>query len=82
MIAAAAYALRSLRIGSPRLGYQLVLAGGALYVPVAVWHFIAHADGVDPELAHVLLTIANVTMLAGVIAALVRARDGPTRTSS
>lgn len=74
MIAAAIYALRTVPRDSSRVGYAVVLSGGALYVPVAVWHFIAHADHVDPELAHVLLALANGMLLAGVIAAIVIAR--------
>lgn len=79
MIAAAIHALRTLPRDSSRLGYVLVLAGGALYAAVGVWHFIAHAQGVDPELAHVLLALANATLLAGVVAAIALARLRPYR---
>ncbi len=79
MIAAAVYALRVVPRGSSSIGYAVVLAGGALYVPVAVWHFIAHAERVDPELAHVLLSLANGILLTGVIAAIVSARRQPPR---
>jgi hypothetical protein len=52
-------------------GFRLALAGAVLYVPVAVWHFIEHANGSDPELAHVLLLIADVAIFAGAILAIV-----------
>src|SRR5688500_14495265 len=41
-------------------GIRLSLAGALLYVPVAIWHFIEHANGADPEIAHVMLAIADV----------------------
>lgn len=59
-------------VGYP--GYVLTLAAGLLYMPVAVWHFIAHANGEDPELAHLLLGIAGVGMVTGAVLAAVLAR--------
>jgi hypothetical protein len=58
-------------------GYSLILASAALYVPVAVWHFIAHANRTDPELAHVLLAIGQVGMLAGALAVFLAASRRP-----
>jgi hypothetical protein len=46
-------------------GYRLALLGAVFYVPVAVWHFIEHANGSDPEVAHVLLALADVAILTG-----------------
>ncbi len=34
-------------------------------MPVAVWHFIEHADGNDPELAHALLALTQVAIVGG-----------------
>ena len=57
-------------------GIRITLLGAVLYVPVAIWHFAEHANGSDPELAHVLIAIAYIGMLAGaVIAALEARRD-------
>jgi hypothetical protein len=56
-------------------GFTLALAGAALYVPVAVWHFIEHANGSDPEVAHILLAISDLAIIAGAAWALF-ARDG------
>jgi hypothetical protein len=40
-------------------------------VPTSLWHFIEHANHNDPEIAHVLLAIWQVGMLAGVLTATV-----------
>jgi hypothetical protein len=61
-------------------GFIVVLAAAAVYLPVTVWHFAAHADGVDPSLAHVLLGIGDATILSGVawtVAAALRQRQRP-----
>jgi hypothetical protein len=50
-----------------------------LYIPVSVWHFIEHANRNDPELAHILLAIGGVAMLAGAVAATLLARRAPPR---
>jgi hypothetical protein len=46
--------------------FAVVLAASTVYFPVAVWHFVAHANDVDPELAHILLAICDATILSGV----------------
>jgi hypothetical protein len=48
-----------------RLDYTVVLTGAVGYAVVAVWHFIEHAGGRDPELPHILLLITNVVIFAG-----------------
>jgi uncharacterized membrane protein YhdT len=61
-------------------GFTVVLAASAIYLPVTVWHFIAHADGVDPSVAHVLLAIGDATILSGVawtVAAALSQRERP-----
>jgi hypothetical protein len=79
-VAVAAWTVaRPERIGG-HAGYVLTLAAGVFYVPVSVWHFIAHANGEDPGLAHVLLGLAMVGMVSGaVLAALLvrRVRRAP-----
>jgi hypothetical protein len=64
-------AVASVRMERPaaRPGYLLTLLSGGLYVPVAIWHFIEHANGSDPELAHVLLAVGGIGMVAGAVLA-------------
>jgi ribosomal protein S18 acetylase RimI-like enzyme len=50
-------------------GYLVTLLSGCLYAPVAIWHFVEHANGADPELAHVLLAVAGIGMVAGAVLA-------------
>jgi hypothetical protein len=69
-LAPAAIAAKRLRPGSTA-GLLLALAAGAIYVATSVWHFAAHASGVDPEAAHILLGVAKVGILAGVVWATV-----------
>ena len=49
------------------VGALTLVAAGALYAVVGIWHFIEHANGSDPEVAHVLLVLANAGMLVGAI---------------
>jgi hypothetical protein len=55
-------------------GFTVVLIASALYLPVTIWHFVAHANEVDPELAHVLLALGDAAIIGGaawtVVAAL------------
>lgn len=63
------------RIGGS--GTQLVLLSAVLYVPISIWHFVEHANGADPELAHVLLGITNLAMVVGAVVAWLNARRRP-----
>jgi hypothetical protein len=79
LVTAVATTLAVTRLG-PRarnLGYPIALLGCAVYIPAAIWHFIEHASGSDPELAHVLLTIGQVTIIAGAIVVLIASRRDP-----
>lgn len=67
----------AVRDGSGGFGFRLSLLSAAFYVPVATWHFIEHANRADPELAHVLLAIAYLGMLAGALIATIEARRSP-----
>jgi heme/copper-type cytochrome/quinol oxidase subunit 2 len=71
MLAVAAVAVRRSPSERRNRGYAVVLAGGSLYVPVAAWHFIEHANKNDPELAHVLLATGQVLLFVGALIALV-----------
>jgi hypothetical protein len=62
MLWAAALALTR---GSREGGFVAVAVGGLGYAAVAVWHFIEHANGRDPDLPHLLLLITNLVMFAG-----------------
>ena len=46
-------------------GFVAVFAASCLYVPVAVWHFLLHVDGRDPDLPHVLLAVAQFGIYLG-----------------
>lgn len=48
-------------------GLDTTLAAGTVYVLVSIWHFVAHASGSDPELAHVLLVVTKLGILGGVL---------------
>jgi hypothetical protein len=58
------------------LGYRVTLFSGLVYTPVAVWHFIEHANKNDPEIAHVLLALGQAGMLAGIVLVFVLSRRG------
>ncbi len=68
----------AIRAGVRNPGLTLALAGTVVYIPVAVWHFIEHANGTDPEVAHVLLGIADVVIIGGAIVASLARRQGAT----
>jgi hypothetical protein len=72
---AVAYAvLRDGESESARRGLILTVVSGALYVAVAIWHFAEHANGADPELAHVLLGLTQLGMVVGAGLATLAAR--------
>jgi hypothetical protein len=75
-LAVAAFAIAQRpRIAGYR-GYLTTLIAAGAYVPVSVWHFIEHANGNDPGLAHLLLALTQIAMIAGAVWAtlLVRGR--------
>ncbi len=51
--------------GQRHPGFAVVLAASAVYLPVTVWHFLAHANDVDPAVAHVLLGLGDAAIIAG-----------------
>lgn len=55
-------------------GYLITALGASAYIPIAVWHFIEHANGDDPAAAHALIGLAQAAMFAGVIVATVLER--------
>jgi hypothetical protein len=64
----------AIRNGIRSPGFRLSLIGAATYVPVAVWHFIEHANGNDPDVAHVLLGLSDVAIITGAIWATISMR--------
>jgi hypothetical protein len=72
----------AVRQGAAGLGYRLSLGGAAFYVPVAIWHFVEHANRSDFELPHILIALAYIATLIGVVAVTVPAiRQRPTAPS-
>ena len=74
VLAVLAVSAVGVRAGIGGLGFRLALASSVGYVPVSVWHFIEHANGADPELAHVLLAITNLGMVIGAAIVTLAAR--------
>jgi hypothetical protein len=56
-------------------GYRVTLASAVAYAGISVWHFIEHANGNDPELAHLFLYASSLAMVSGAFLALRRALD-------
>jgi uncharacterized membrane protein len=54
-----------------RRGYLFTLVSGIAYAGVAIWHFVEHANGQDPELAHVFLALTQIAMILGAVLATV-----------
>ena len=62
-----------------RSGYLTALVASCLYVAVAVWHFVEHANHQDPELAHILLAVTQTAVVAGAVLATVAVRRAQAR---
>jgi hypothetical protein len=62
LFVAAAVAV-SRRLRTP--GFVTILASASLYASVAVWHFVLHVQGRDPDLPHVLLAISQLGLYIG-----------------
>jgi hypothetical protein len=46
-------------------GFVTILVSGWLYAAVAVWHFLLHVQGRDPDLPHVLLAMSQLGLYIG-----------------
>jgi hypothetical protein len=55
-------------------GFTVVLVAALAEVAIHAWHFVAHANQVDPEVAHILLTVGNVLVVFGAMLAFVLSR--------
>ena len=60
-------AVRGSTSHAERRGYHVVLWSNALYVVVAVIHFIQHLNLQEVDWAHILLAITNIGSVVGVI---------------
>ncbi len=79
VLVAAASALTRLTAGERRGGYQAVLIGCLLFAAVSVWHFIEHANGADPQVAHVFLYLSYFGIIAAVAWLTLTARRSAAR---
>jgi hypothetical protein len=70
---AAVLAVTRLAPAERNRGYDVIVAGCAVYVPVSVWHFIEHANLNDPDVAHFLLGLGQIVLIGGAIAAWILA---------
>lgn len=74
LLATLAIARLSLKGRERNVGFAITSGAAVGFALVSVWHFIAHASGQDPGVAHALLAITEVGIYAGVIAATLLAR--------
>jgi hypothetical protein len=74
LIAGAWLTLRRVQRGNGSRGATIVLAAGLVYAAVSVWHYIAHANGEDPQLAHIVLYVTSAVLVAGTSLTLTAAR--------
>ena len=60
-------ALRASVQGRERSGYLVVVGANALYVPIAIAHFIQHMNHQEVDWAHIGLGVTNVVAALGVL---------------
>ena len=72
-------ALRGGVNGTQRRGYLVVVAANALYVPIAVAHFIQHMNHQEVDWAHAGLGITNLVAALGVLYVSYVSRRGQDR---
>lgn len=77
-LVASGLALARLSRAERNSGFAVLFASCVFYSGIAIWHFIEHANHNDPDVAHVLLAIGQIAMIAGAIVTTVQARrTGP-----
>lgn len=67
VLVVAARALRTRVQGRARAGYLTIVVANALYVPIAVAHFIQHMNLQEVDWAHIGLAVTNVGSALGVL---------------
>jgi hypothetical protein len=67
-------ALRRAETPARNPAYLMVFAGGLVYAVVSVWHFVEHANGGDPQLAHAFLYASSLLMVVGAVLGLATSR--------
>lgn len=67
VLVVAARAIRTGVQGQVRAGYLTVVTANALYVPIAVAHFIQHMNFQEVDWAHIGLAVTNVVAALGVL---------------
>ena len=69
LLVVSAVALR--RSEEPGRGYRITLVSCVAYAAISVWHFIEHANGNDPQVAHVFLYASSLAIITGASLALI-----------
>jgi hypothetical protein len=52
--------------GAVRVGYLVVVLANALYIPIAIAHFIQHMDRLEVDWAHAGLALTNIASVLAV----------------
>jgi hypothetical protein len=76
LLAVTGLTLSRSRSAGRNLGCVLTFASAVVFAAVSVWHFIEHANGNDPEIAHVFLYATGFGIVVGATVALLAARRG------
>jgi hypothetical protein len=73
IVVAAGLALRRPELTRETRAYLIAFAAGIAYAVISVWHFIEHANGADPQVAHAFLYATAGLMVAAVLRVLLLA---------
>ncbi len=74
LLGAGGFALTRSGGAARKHGYVVTVTTGFAFALVSVWHFIEHANGNHPDVAHALLWLAGVGIVAGVVLTLLMER--------
>jgi hypothetical protein len=76
MLVAVVWARARLDAAGLNTGHSVLLVACVSYVALAAWHFVEHASGADPELAHILIAVSDFGIIAGVALLTLLAKRG------
>jgi hypothetical protein len=79
VVAVAVQALRGPLSSAQRRGYLVILFSNAVYVVVAVLHFIQHLNHQEVDWAHIMLAVTNIGSVIGVVMVTAARRRRATR---